>query len=67
MASRGRRAATRSLGALATAGLTVLGTGAPGWAAESSGHHGRSSTATPVKHVVVLFDENVSFDHYFAT
>ena len=24
-------------------------------------------TATPIKHVVVLFDENVSFDHYFAT
>ena len=24
-------------------------------------------TATPIKHLVVLFDENVSFDHYFAT
>lgn len=24
-------------------------------------------TATPIKHVVVLFQENVSFDHYFAT
>src|SRR5205085_2149224 len=24
-------------------------------------------TATPVKHVVVIFQENVSFDHYFAT
>ncbi|MEO3867319.1 alkaline phosphatase family protein [Nonomuraea sp. B12E4] len=24
-------------------------------------------TKTPVKHVVVLFDENVSFDHYFGT
>jgi phospholipase C len=24
-------------------------------------------TATPVKHVVVIFDENVSFDHYFGT
>jgi phospholipase C len=23
--------------------------------------------ATPIKHVVVLFDENVSFDHYFGT
>ncbi|MGW0212560.1 phospholipase C, partial [Streptomyces sp. NPDC003233] len=28
---------------------------------------GHSSTATPIKHVVVLFDENISFDHYFAT
>jgi phospholipase C len=27
----------------------------------------RPPTATPIKHVVVLFDENVSFDHYFGT
>jgi phospholipase C len=26
-----------------------------------------SRTATPIKHLVVLFDENVSFDHYFGT
>lgn len=26
-----------------------------------------SQTATPIKHVVVIFQENVSFDHYFAT
>jgi len=30
--------------------------------AESNG-----STATPIKHVVVIFGENVSFDHYFGT
>src|SRR5207244_8541495 len=24
-------------------------------------------TATPIQHLVVLFQENVSFDHYFAT
>ncbi len=24
-------------------------------------------TSTPIKHVVVIFDENVSFDHYFGT
>jgi phospholipase C len=24
-------------------------------------------TATPIKHVVIIYDENVSFDHYFAT
>jgi phospholipase C len=24
-------------------------------------------TATPIKHVVVIFDENVTFDHYFGT
>ena len=26
-----------------------------------------STTATPIKHLVVIFDENVSFDHYFGT
>jgi len=34
------------------------------------GGNGRSSapsTATPIKHLVVIFDENISFDHYFAT
>ena len=27
----------------------------------------KSGTTTPIQHVVVLFDENVSFDHYFGT
>jgi phospholipase C len=26
-----------------------------------------AQTATPIKHVVVIYQENVSFDHYFAT
>ncbi|MFG2887094.1 phospholipase C [Streptomyces sp. NPDC048297] len=57
----------RAVGALAgAAALTVLGGAAPTWAAPA-GAHGHSTTATPIKHVVVLFDENVSFDHYFAT
>ena len=30
----------------------------------SNGKHG-SATATPIKHVVVIFQENESFDHYF--
>jgi phospholipase C len=28
---------------------------------------GAEETTTPIKHVIVIFDENVSFDHYFAT
>jgi phospholipase C len=28
---------------------------------------GGSGTATPIKHLVVIFDENISFDHYFGT
>ncbi|WP_316744647.1 alkaline phosphatase family protein, partial [Streptomyces sp. MK7] len=68
MADSARRAMMRTLGALAgAAALTVLGGTAPTWAAIPAGHHGHSSTATPIEHVVVLFDENVSFDHYFAT
>ncbi|WNM32935.1 alkaline phosphatase family protein [Streptomyces sp. Li-HN-5-11] len=68
MTSRGRRATIRSLGALAgAAALTVIGSNAPTWAAGSTGHHGHAPTATPIQHVVVLFDENISFDHYFAT
>ena len=38
----------------------------PGSPTASTGN-GRSSTATPIKHLVVIFDENVSFDHYFGT
>jgi phospholipase C len=26
-----------------------------------------TTTATPIKHLVIIFNENVSFDHYFAT
>ncbi len=29
--------------------------------------HGGSSTATPIKHVIVIIGENRSFDHVFAT
>ncbi|GAB3581782.1 phospholipase C [Calidifontibacter terrae] len=34
-----------------------------------SGAHGRQDrpNATPIKHVVVIFGENVSYDHYFGT
>jgi phospholipase C len=31
------------------------------------GQAGRPATATPIKHLVVIFQENVSFDHYFGT
>lgn len=33
----------------------------------SDNEHGRHKENTPIKHVVVIFQENVSFDHYFAT
>jgi len=33
----------------------------------ATGLHAAPDTATPIKHLVVLFQENVSFDHYFGT
>ena len=35
--------------------------------AESASADQPSKTTTPIKHLVVVFQENVSFDHYFAT
>ena len=55
--------------------VPVLTTGTIAAAAESTAPDGASGpgpqdaapTATPIKHLVVIFNENVSFDHYFAT
>src|SRR5580698_8801264 len=45
--------------------LLVVGTlPTPAFAA---GRSDGVETATPIKHVVIIFQENVSFDHYFAT
>lgn len=54
----------QALGVIAM--LASVGTGAVGAAGgvESSP---TSAPTTPIKHVVVIFQENVSFDHYFAT
>jgi phospholipase C len=46
---------------LAAAALTLL----PASPAFADGGH--SQTATPIKHLVIIFQENISFDHYFAT
>jgi phospholipase C len=58
----------------ATIGASVLGlaaAGAIGSASAIAGAHPSppppGSTTTPIKHVVVIFQENVSFDHYFGT
>jgi len=48
-----------------TAGL--LTAGAVLSSAFASQSVGTAGTATPIKHLVVIFQENVSFDHYFAT
>jgi phospholipase C len=40
---------------------------APAAASAHSGHAARHAGETPIRHLVVIFDENVSFDHYFGT
>ncbi|GHH84744.1 phospholipase C [Streptomyces sulfonofaciens] len=60
---RAHRWAVRAGALTGAAALTVLGAAGPSLA---SGHD-YGGTATPIKHVVVIFGENISFDHYFAT
>jgi phospholipase C len=43
------------------ASLTMAGAASPNTSPAAT------PTTTPIKHVVVIFDENVSFDHYFGT
>ncbi len=58
----------RTLGLVSALALLVAGASA---VAEDSDHDRGDShrvrTATPIKHLVVIFQENVSFDHYFGT
>lgn len=51
----------------------IAGLAVPAWISLMIGVQGTlraqsaPATTTPIKHVIVLFQENVSFDHYFAT
>ena len=69
-------AAAVVLGAGAAAGATAASASTAAAKVSFAGYHVpakvsaalyHSKTATPIKHVVVIFDENVSFDHYFGT
>src|SRR5580765_690728 len=56
----------RALAVLAAATI-IAGTPASSLADGLKSPADKFSTTTPIKHVVVIFQENVSFDHYFAT
>ena len=61
-----RGAAIGAVAVVVTAGLAALpsaGEASDGATHQAGGHE----PATPVRHVVVVFQENVSFDHYFGT
>ena len=53
---------TRAMAVVAASAMTLL----PVYPA-SAHDKDDSSTKTPIQHVVVIFQENVSFDHYFGT
>src|SRR5579864_5360256 len=62
--------ALRLIAYSATAALLLSSSGLAGVpaAAQSSPAAGAAATpATPIKHLVIIFQENVSFDHYFGT
>jgi phospholipase C len=61
------RIGVRQRPALVRATAIALCLGAPAFAAQRPHAADHYRTATPIKHLVVIFDENVSFDHYFAT
>jgi len=50
--------------ALGAAGLCLIGQVC---ASEPASAAGGAGPATPIEHLVIIFDENISFDHYFAT
>ena len=58
---------TAAAGLFAAMAFGVTGAIASGAAPSAPQHESYGNTATPIKHLVVIFDENVSFDHYFGT
>src|SRR6202795_3579169 len=56
------RRLARALAVVATSAMSL----SPVYPASAQSQDG-SSTKTPIKHVVVIFQENVSFDHYFGS
>jgi phospholipase C len=55
---KNRRSAAQLGWVVAALGLAIAG---------GRGHAAAQATATPIKHLIVVFQENVSFDHYFGT
>ncbi len=63
-----KAATPKQLLALIAASLVVLGPNVrPIYAADAADPAATFPTSTPIKHLVVIFNENISFDHYFGT
>ncbi|MEU7783103.1 alkaline phosphatase family protein [Amycolatopsis sp. NPDC049159] len=69
--TRRRRRGLLGAGALASVATLAIVTGSASTAAEAQPLNLFPAhwipTSTPIKHVVVIFGENISFDHYFGT
>ena len=57
----------RKLLAFAAIGLSAAIAAATAQSAHNAGTPAHGDTVTPVQHLVVIFGENISFDHYFGT
>lgn len=68
---RRRRRGLIGAGALASVAVLAVATGSAAGTADAQPLNVFPAhwipTATPIKHVVVIFGENISFDHYFGT
>jgi phospholipase C len=68
-----KRGTRIGIGVAAAVALTVTVATGPAWAGGSWWHRApkprpaAAKARTPIQHVVVIFDENISFDHYFGT
>ncbi|WP_410640474.1 phospholipase C [Amycolatopsis sp. lyj-346] len=69
--TRRRRRGLLGAGALASVATLAVVTGSAATTADAQPLHLFPAhgipTSTPIKHVVVIFGENISFDHYFGT
>ena len=68
--SRHRRRLAGTAAACTALMIAALAASAPALAAgggHGQGAPGAGDTTTPIKHVIVVYQENVSFDHYFGT
>ncbi len=63
MTAKHRSSWRRTLAALGASTILATGFAMPSIARDSDDFPGK----TPIKHVVIIFDENRSFDHYFGT
>jgi len=66
LATKRRRVTAAAVAATAAAGL-AFAAASPTFASAEPNAAAKTTTATPIKHLVVIFQENVSFDHYFGT